>query len=98
MKYASEILGLMRPYPGREYRMAQVVREVSRGRAMSQKERNAVREGVRRVIVHLYESGHVVKIKDGETSAFYAWRGNLPHGVVENCHANCQNIGRDLAS
>lgn len=97
MKYASEILGLMRPYPGREYRMAQIVREVSRGRTMSQKERNAVREGVRRVLDHLIDSGHVSKIKDGETSAFYAWRGNLPHEAVENCHANCHNIGRAFA-
>lgn len=96
MKYAPEILGLMRPYPGREYRMAQIVRDVSRGRTMSQRERNAVREGVRRVLDHLIDSGHVAKIKDGETSAFYVWRGNLPHGVVESCHANCQNIGRDL--
>lgn len=91
MKYAREILGLMRPYPGREFRMAQIVREVSRGRAMSQKERNAVREGVRRVIAQLCESGHVVKIKDGETSAFYAWRGSLQHGVDDVCHAGCHN-------
>ncbi len=91
MKYAREILGLMRPYPGREYRMAQLVREVSRGRAISQKERNSVREGVRRVLDHLIDTGHVVKIKDGETSAFYAWRGSLPHGVDDSCHANCHN-------
>lgn len=94
MKYAAEILGLMRPYPGREYRMAQIVREVSRGRAMSPSQRNAAREGVRRVLAQLCESGHVIKIKDGETSAFYAWRGKLPHEVMENCHASCHNIAR----
>lgn len=98
MKYASEILGLMRPYPGREYRMAQIVREVSRGREISPAQRNAVREGVRRVLDSLCESGHVVKIKDGQTSAFYAWRGKLPHEVMENCHASCHNTARTIAS
>lgn len=92
MKYAREILGLMRPYPGREYRMAQIIREVSRGRAMSPKERNAVREGVRRVLDQLIDSGHVVKIKDREKSAFYVWRGNLPHEVGDICHATCHNM------
>lgn len=98
MKYAHEILALMRPFPGREFRMAQLVREVSRGRELSSARRNAVREGVRRVLEHLCDSGHVIKIKEGETSAFYTWRGNLPHEVMENCHANCHNIARTVAS
>ncbi|UTM01847.1 hypothetical protein MID00_20585 [Alcaligenes sp. NLF5-7] len=49
---------------------------------LSTAQRNAMREGVKRVLVQLQDSGQVDKIKEGETSAFYAWRCSLQHGPL----------------
>ena len=54
MTYAEEVIGLMECYPGREFRMAQIVRHVSRGMALSSTKRHAVRKGVERVLRSLY--------------------------------------------
>lgn len=97
MKYASEVIDLLAPYPGRKYRMAHIVRHVTKGRALSMGERHAVREGVKRVLRQLSESGQVQQIKSGETFAVYAWRCELQHEVLANCNVNCNNTGRDFA-
>jgi hypothetical protein len=62
--------------------MIQIVRHVSKGMELSNAQRNAMREGVKRVLVQLQDSGQVDKIKEGETSAFYAWRCSLQHGPL----------------
>lgn len=82
MKYAREILGLMRPYPGREYRMAQLVREASGARPLSERQKEAVRKGVKRVLEHLIETGHVERVGEGTRGTAYAWR-ELGHEVSE---------------
>ena len=82
MKYAAEVIDLLAAYPGREFRMIQIVRHVSKGMELSSAQRNAMREGVKRVLVQLQDSGQVDKIKEGETSAFYAWRCSLQHGPL----------------
>lgn len=87
MKYAHEILGLMRPYPGTEFRMAQLVREATRGRTL------APRKGVRRVLDHLIESGQVDRIGGDTKSAAYTWRG-LGHEVCKNTGILGRSVGQ----
>ena len=89
MKYASEILHLMRPYPGTEFRMAQLVREAARGRALTPRQMEAVRKGVRRVLEQLIETGQVERVGGETRSAAYVWRG-LGHEVCERAG----NLGR----
>ena len=91
MKYAKEVIGLLAANPDIEFRMAQIVRHVTRAKQLSPSRRNAVREGVRRVLVQLRETGQVVYESEGDKSGAYIWRGSLPHEVVENCHARCHN-------
>ncbi len=91
MKYAEEVIELMECYPGREFRMAQIVRHVAKGRAIPLAQRHAIRQGVTRVLAQLCSVGKVVQIKDAETSAYYVWCCRLQHEVVANCNANCNN-------
>lgn len=79
MKFAREVIELLEPYPGREFKMAHIVRYVTNGRALSLKERRAMRKCVLRVVAALAESGTVVvrpplPVRGGP--AFYAWRKN----------------------
>lgn len=83
MKYASEILGLMRPYPGREFKMAQIVRAASHGRELPAKQMEAVRKGSRRVLESLIASGQVERIGGQTRSSAYVWR-ELGHEVSQN--------------
>lgn len=93
MKYAREILGLMRPYPGREFRMAQLVRCVSAGRTLSPRRLEAVRKGVRRVLDDLVEAGMVERVGGNTKSAAYAWRG-LGHRAPERPCALRHQLGQ----
>ena len=98
MKYAREVIELLGAFPGREFRMAQIVNYVARGRTLKPSERNAVRIGVFRVLEQLRESGQVEQNKDSDTRATYSWiPPELLHAMGANCHAKCNNIGRDLA-
>lgn len=83
MKYAHEILGVMRSYPNVEFRMAHLVREASAGRALTPRQMEAVRKGVKRVLDHLIETGHVQRVGGGTRAAAYRWRG-LGHEVRAN--------------
>lgn len=91
MKYAEEVIELMECYPGREFRMAQIVRHISKGKTVPLAKRHAIREGVKRVLAQLCATGQVEQIKEAETSAFYVWRCSLQYEVVANCNANCNN-------
>jgi hypothetical protein len=91
MKYASEVIGLLGAHPGREFRMAQIIRHVTRARPLSEIERHTVRKGVERVLRSLCDSGQVEKSKEGPTSAYYSWCRSLRHGVSANCDVNCDN-------
>lgn len=83
MKYAPEILGLMRPYPGRPFRMSQLVHEATGGRPLSPRQMEAVRKGVKRVLDHLIDTGHVERVGGTTRAALYAWR-LLGHEVSRN--------------
>ncbi|EJC65818.1 phage protein [Alcaligenes faecalis subsp. faecalis NCIB 8687] len=88
MKYASEVIALMGAHPGRQFRMAQIVRHVTKGLEVSPTSRQAVRVGVRRVLESLIENGQVVQVKESETSSVYFWQVKLIHAVDANCYAN----------
>lgn len=90
MKYASEVIDLMECYPGREFRMAQIVNYVSPGAVGAGRQR--VRNGVARVLSFLHESGQV-EVTPSErrgSGAAYSWR-KVPHAVDAKCHAKCHN-------
>lgn len=75
MKYAAEVIDLLAAYPGREFRMAEIVRHVARGRELSGRERNSVRQAVGRVLVTLEESGHANRTVLAQKSYMYIWGG-----------------------
>ncbi len=97
MKYAKEVMDLMGPYPGRHFRMADIVRYVA-PQAMGAG-RQRVRNGVLRVLESLAESGHVVVAPAAYRGGFatYAWR-KVPHEVSQKCHEKCHNSLRTVAS
>lgn len=88
VKYASEVIGLLGAHPGRQFRMAHIIRHVTKGQPVSSASRQAVRVGVRRVLESLIETGQVVQIKESETSSVYFWQVKLIHEVGANCYAN----------
>ncbi|MBB5508140.1 hypothetical protein [Paraburkholderia atlantica] len=75
MKYARELMDLMAAYPGRQFRMLEIVNYIA-GRHAEQREKKQVRMGVWRVIQMLEESGHIdVEAQSGRgAAARYAWR------------------------
>lgn len=91
MKYASEVIGLLGAHPGRQFRMAQIIRHVTQAKAIGESQRGAVREGVRQVLVELSKSGQVQVEKLGATSATYTWLPKLQDYGLENCKGNCKN-------
>ena len=88
MKYASEVIGLLGAHPGREFRMAQIIRHVTKGAAVAPANRQAIRVGVRRVLDSLIETGQVTHIKESDTSSVYVWQVKLIHEGRANCYAN----------
>lgn len=81
MKYASEILALMPAYPDREWKMAELVRAVLRGRPADERERNKARQGVLRVMRTLVDAGQVDRIMHGPNVMSYRWQ-KVRHAVV----------------
>ena len=76
MKYAKEVIDLMAAFPGRDFRMMEIIKTIS-GKSPEEKERNRVRRGVRIVLLTLIESGHVIlrpaiKLRGGY--ALYRWK------------------------
>ena len=59
MKYATEVIDLMAAYPGRGWKMAEIVRHVSGGRELDATERDETRKGVYRVLCLLVKGGQV---------------------------------------
>ena len=96
MKYAKEVMDLMGPYPGRHFRMGDLVRYVAPQAAGPDRQR--VRNGVLRVLESLAESGHVEIVPAARRGGFstYAWR-KVPHEVFQKCHGKCHNSGRSIA-
>lgn len=91
MKYAKEVMELMRPYEKRRWRMAHIVRSISP--AATGAERQRIRNGVLRVLDTLIESHQVECIAAEYRGGFatYRWVGlpEVPHALAVNCQQNC---------
>ena len=75
MKFAADVMALLAPFPGREFRMRQIVNYCAPKKA-DERERKRVQMAVYRVLQMLADSGHVVikeRSKNG-APATYAWR------------------------
>jgi hypothetical protein len=91
LKYAKEIMELMAAYPGRKFRMLELVNYIA-GRHADHRAKKQVRMGASRVLQMLEESGHIdVEAQSGRgAAALYAWRssfrdaGKVPHEKVES--------------
>jgi hypothetical protein len=58
--YAREIIELMGAYPGRDFRIKEILSYASRGRELSQRERHSMRIGVSRALQAFSDSGSVL--------------------------------------
>lgn len=96
MKYAHEVIELLAPYPGRQFRMAEIVRYVAPQAAGADRQR--VRNGVLRVLESLEEHGSVEITPAASRGGFatYAWQ-KVPHELSPKCHQKCHNTGRAFA-
>jgi hypothetical protein len=56
MRYAREVIDLMAAYPGRKWRMHELVRHVAGGRPPGRLHRNRYRQGISRVLHALAEA------------------------------------------
>lgn len=74
MKHAAEVIDLLAAYPGRQFRMAEIVRHVARGCQLPPRERNAMRKSAARVLNSLEESGMVRREVPVPKSAVYVWQ------------------------
>lgn len=95
MKYAKEVMDLMGPYPGRHFRMGDIVRYVAPQAAGPDRQR--VRKGVLRVLESLVESGHVRVVPAARRGGFatYAWK--VGHETFQKWDGKCDNTGRSIA-
>ena len=91
MRYAREVINLMAAYPGRQFRMAQLVNSIAGSRA-EHKERKAVKMGVYRVLQQLQEAGSIeITSPDGRgASALYAWRQSVSQCDKSVTCAHCE--------
>lgn len=98
MKYAREVIGLLAAYPGRAFKMIQIVRHVAEGKPANAREWERVRKGVRRVLDSLEESGQIgsnrLSVMNGEPG-LYRWKPGHEHLAYRDVIRD--NIGRTLA-
>lgn len=75
MLYAAEVTNLLAAYPGRDFRMIEIVRHVANGRPHSKQQRDRYRQGVLRVIRALVDAD-LVRCKPGLRGqpALYRWK------------------------
>ena len=89
MKYAGAVIELMASFPGRDWSMARLVGYCC-PEPRDLKERNAVRTGVKRVLLKLAEQKMVLitPAKNKGGSALYMWKANdspmRQHGLCRN--------------
>lgn len=93
VKYASEVIGLLGAHPGRQFRMAEIVRYVEPEAVGSGRQR--IRNGILRVLESLSESGYVEIEPASARGGFatYAWR-KVPHAVSQKRHVECHNYSK----
>ncbi len=77
MKFAKEIIGLMAAYPGRDFKMIELVRHATGARELGPRERERERKAVIRVLAQLTEAGHILRrpTRSGVRNALcYRWK------------------------
>lgn len=83
MKYARDVLDLVAAYPGRGFKMREIINYIAP--KVIGRERHAVRRGVQRVMDELVEMGSIDRFPPhavrGE-STLYAWK--VRHGKLES--------------
>lgn len=85
MKYAHEVMDLMACYPGRQFRLMELVRHVSRGRNLTPTEKTRIQRGVRRAMEAFQDTGSPV-IHDPDVGCHgrtYSWRVTVPSQFME---------------
>jgi len=88
MKYAREVIELMGAYPGRPFRLGELVRHVSRGRDLDKKERTRLERGIQRAMEALEETGSITihEPEEGRHGRNYIWHvtdsSHRPHKSV----------------
>lgn len=95
MKYAKEVIDLMTCYPGRQFRLMELVRHVSRGRDLSSSEKTKFQRGVQRVMEVLRSTGSVVirEPKEGSHGRTYAWCVTVSSQDARNNVTNSVTMG-----
>lgn len=80
MKYAKEVIDLMACYPGRSFRLVELVRHVSRGRALCATENTRLQRGIQRAMEALQDTGSVIiePAQEGRHGRSYQWRVTVP--------------------
>lgn len=77
MLYARECIELMAAFPGRDFRIGEIIKYVNGGKALDGKRRLAIRVGVYRVMQQLSESGSVlIRPSSAKRGGYanYRWR------------------------
>lgn len=77
MLYAREIIELMAAYPGRDFRIGDVINYVRNGRELTDKQRGAMREAVRQALLAFEQSGSVVVVRPFTNQrgwGYYRWQ------------------------
>jgi transcription initiation factor IIE alpha subunit len=80
--YVSEIVELMAAFPGRDFRIGDVINYVRNGRDLSDKQARAMREGVNRALQALAETGSVAVVRPFTNQrgwAYYHWQMTHAH-------------------
>ena len=90
MKYASEIIGLLAPFPGRPFRMAEILRHVGKGRPPVGAGAEAMRKAVRRVLAELESNGQLTRSSATAKSATYAWNHPVQLRVPDSLESGTQ--------
>lgn len=75
MRFAREVIDLMAPFPGRPFRMQQLVRYAVAGKPLDGPAKKAARKAMARVLTHLEQSGHVKKVPAALRGGYaqYSW-------------------------
>lgn len=84
MLYARELIDLMAAYPGRDFRMGDLVSYVRNGRELEPKQVIAIRKGIERAVEALESAGTVVVVRPFHNQrgwAYYRWKCDM-HSVA----------------
>jgi len=87
VKYVREVIDLMAAYPGRPFRLVELVRHVSRGQQLSRTERTRLERGIQRAMDALRTAGSVLIEEPavGQHGRKYLWRVTVPsHGHTKS--------------